>query len=262
MVRAKLSAEIRRELARISRVCVPVISTGPERPGATCCAYRPLKGAAMKRVFVGARGRAGRRRFATSEQCRTAGPVRGSSGRSHLHQGHRAHRASSTAPRAIGRAKSRRCRCSRTTTCGRGRARSRQGRRAARCRRGARTPSQSLKMRNDPSLSKEQIDTIVAWVDGGAPRGNDADMPPAPTFADGLDARHASRTTSSRCRSSSTSLPKASSACRCSIRRFHSRKIASPRSLELRPGNRARRASRGHLRRRYSRRHAPSSTDG
>src|SRR4249919_3481120 len=27
-------------------------------------------------------------------------------------------------------------------------------------------PAQTLKMRNDPSLSKEQIDTIVAWVDG------------------------------------------------------------------------------------------------
>src|SRR3954467_6160689 len=41
-------------------------------------------------------------------------------------------------------------------------------------------PEHSLKMRNDRSLSKEQIDTIVRWVDGGAPRGNDADLPPAP----------------------------------------------------------------------------------
>jgi hypothetical protein len=45
--------------------------------------------------------------------------------------------------------------------------------------------SQGLKMRNDPSLSQAQIDTIVAWVDGGAPRGSDADMPPRPTFATG-----------------------------------------------------------------------------
>jgi hypothetical protein len=45
--------------------------------------------------------------------------------------------------------------------------------------------SQSLKMRNDPSLSQVQIDAIVAWVDGGAPRGNDADLPPKPTFATG-----------------------------------------------------------------------------
>ena len=33
-------------------------------------------------------------------------------------------------------------------------------------------PEQGLKMRNDPSLSKAQIDTIAAWVDAGAPRGN------------------------------------------------------------------------------------------
>jgi mono/diheme cytochrome c family protein len=46
-------------------------------------------------------------------------------------------------------------------------------------------PTQSLKMRNDPSLSQEQIDTIAAWVDGGAARGNDADLPPKPTFATG-----------------------------------------------------------------------------
>ena len=39
-------------------------------------------------------------------------------------------------------------------------------------------PAQSLKMRNDPSLSQAQIDTIVAWVDGGAPKGDDADLPP------------------------------------------------------------------------------------
>ena len=31
---------------------------------------------------------------------------------------------------------------------------------------------------NDSSLSQEQIDTIVKWVDAGAPRGNPADMPP------------------------------------------------------------------------------------
>jgi hypothetical protein len=38
-------------------------------------------------------------------------------------------------------------------------------------------PDHSLKMRNDRSLSREQISTIVAWVDGGAPKGNDADLP-------------------------------------------------------------------------------------
>jgi len=46
-------------------------------------------------------------------------------------------------------------------------------------------PAHSLKMRNDRSLSQPQIDTIVAWVDGGAPKGNDTDMPKLPEFADG-----------------------------------------------------------------------------
>ena len=46
-------------------------------------------------------------------------------------------------------------------------------------------PEHSLKMRNDKSLSRQQIDTIAAWVDGGAPRGNDADMPAVPKFAEG-----------------------------------------------------------------------------
>jgi hypothetical protein len=46
-------------------------------------------------------------------------------------------------------------------------------------------PKETLKMRNDPSLSDAQIATIVAWVDGGAPKGNEADMPPKPTFAEG-----------------------------------------------------------------------------
>jgi hypothetical protein len=35
------------------------------------------------------------------------------------------------------------------------------------------------KFANDRSLRDEQIDTIVRWVDGGAPKGNPADMPPA-----------------------------------------------------------------------------------
>ena len=46
-------------------------------------------------------------------------------------------------------------------------------------------PAESLKMRNDPSLSQAQIDTIAAWVDGGAPKGDDAELPAAPTFASG-----------------------------------------------------------------------------
>jgi len=38
--------------------------------------------------------------------------------------------------------------------------------------------------RNDRSLSDEQIATLVNWVDGGTPRGNPADLPPAITFPD------------------------------------------------------------------------------
>jgi cytochrome c553 len=44
---------------------------------------------------------------------------------------------------------------------------------------------ETLPMRNDISLSEQQIKTIAAWVDAGAPKGNMADMPPAPTFATG-----------------------------------------------------------------------------
>jgi hypothetical protein len=33
------------------------------------------------------------------------------------------------------------------------------------------------KFKNDMSLSQEQIDTVVAWVDGGAPQGDPKDMP-------------------------------------------------------------------------------------
>ena len=46
-------------------------------------------------------------------------------------------------------------------------------------------PHNSLKFRNDRRLSKKQIDTIVAWVDGGAPKGNEADLPALPKFTKG-----------------------------------------------------------------------------
>ena len=39
--------------------------------------------------------------------------------------------------------------------------------------------------KDDASLSQAEIDTLVAWVDGGAPKGHDADMPEPPTFAGG-----------------------------------------------------------------------------
>jgi len=38
--------------------------------------------------------------------------------------------------------------------------------------------------KDDPSLSDDEIATVVKWVDSGAPRGNPADMPPARQFAD------------------------------------------------------------------------------
>ena len=42
------------------------------------------------------------------------------------------------------------------------------------------------KFKDDPSLSDEDIATIVRWVDSGAPRGNPADMPRQRVFADAL----------------------------------------------------------------------------
>src|SRR5881409_281509 len=40
------------------------------------------------------------------------------------------------------------------------------------------------KYQNDPSLTDEEIATIVKWVDGGALQGNPADMPPMPAQDD------------------------------------------------------------------------------
>jgi hypothetical protein len=39
--------------------------------------------------------------------------------------------------------------------------------------------------RNDPRLTDEEIQTIVAWIDGGAPEGDQADMPKMPALAEG-----------------------------------------------------------------------------
>jgi hypothetical protein len=38
---------------------------------------------------------------------------------------------------------------------------------------------------NDPSLTQAEIDTIMAWVDGGAKEGEPRDLPPAPKFVEG-----------------------------------------------------------------------------
>src|SRR5215217_3867254 len=35
------------------------------------------------------------------------------------------------------------------------------------------------KFKNDMSLTDEQVDTIVGWVDSGSPQGDPKDMPPA-----------------------------------------------------------------------------------
>ncbi|HXJ47472.1 MAG TPA: hypothetical protein VNK47_12405 [Candidatus Dormibacteraeota bacterium] len=46
-------------------------------------------------------------------------------------------------------------------------------------------PAKSLKFRNDARLSQHDIDTIVAWVNAGSPKGNDADLPAMPKSDDG-----------------------------------------------------------------------------
>jgi mono/diheme cytochrome c family protein len=38
--------------------------------------------------------------------------------------------------------------------------------------------------KNDPRLSDREVETIVAWVDAGAPKGDDDDLPAAPQFVD------------------------------------------------------------------------------
>jgi hypothetical protein len=48
---------------------------------------------------------------------------------------------------------------------------------------GADTPHGVFK--NDPRLTTQEIETIVAWVDAGAPKGDDKDLPVAPKFAEG-----------------------------------------------------------------------------
>ena len=41
------------------------------------------------------------------------------------------------------------------------------------------------KFSNDPSVTGQEMETILAWVDGGAPKGSEADMPAAPPVASG-----------------------------------------------------------------------------
>ena len=39
--------------------------------------------------------------------------------------------------------------------------------------------------KNDPSLTDDEIDTIARWVDGGAPKGDEKDLPAMPQFTEG-----------------------------------------------------------------------------
>jgi hypothetical protein len=43
----------------------------------------------------------------------------------------------------------------------------------------------TLHFSNDRRLSQKEIDTIVAWVDAGAPKGNDKDLPKMPNYTPG-----------------------------------------------------------------------------
>ncbi len=43
----------------------------------------------------------------------------------------------------------------------------------------------TLKFSNDRRLSQKEIDTLVAWVDAGAPKGDDKDLPSLPKYAPG-----------------------------------------------------------------------------
>src|SRR5262250_1142798 len=40
------------------------------------------------------------------------------------------------------------------------------------------------RFKNDPTLRQDEVDAIVAWVDAGAPLGNQTDMPKAREFDD------------------------------------------------------------------------------
>jgi len=44
-------------------------------------------------------------------------------------------------------------------------------------------PEHSVKFRNDARLTTQDIDTLAAWADAGAPQGDDADLPPLPSAA-------------------------------------------------------------------------------
>jgi hypothetical protein len=83
-------------------------------------------------------------------------------------------------------------------------------------------------MRNDRSLTQAQIDTIVAWADGGAPKGSDADLPPLPKFAEGWTFGREPDAILEMPVDFSIP-PRVNSACRCSTRRCRGARTGSPR---------------------------------
>ena len=44
--------------------------------------------------------------------------------------------------------------------------------------------------KNDSRLSDREVATILAWVDAGAPKGDDQDLPAPPTFVEGWSIGH------------------------------------------------------------------------
>jgi len=46
-------------------------------------------------------------------------------------------------------------------------------------------PQRSVKFRNDTRLSRQDIQTLVAWADSGAPKGDESALPAAPQIAQG-----------------------------------------------------------------------------
>jgi mono/diheme cytochrome c family protein len=46
-------------------------------------------------------------------------------------------------------------------------------------------PNGSVKFRNDPRLTQQEIDTLIAWVDAGAPEGRHAESPRPPSYSQG-----------------------------------------------------------------------------
>ena len=105
--------------------------------------------------------------------------------RSDLREGRRADRLRQVRQRAIARARWRRCRCSPTRGAARGRAPSRARWCARDAAVGRRPARDACRCATTSACRKQQIQTIAAWVDAGAPQGNVADLPPAPTFATG-----------------------------------------------------------------------------